>query len=201
MTQTWCTIKHSSEEKDRAGTTFGEAFSASCHYPGWMDALRQAKGFAYDHREVSHEWLEPNKDDIRGVIFCPELAQQHLFVSVPAQKVSPGFQCPDTEAWAPSGPSTAIPGLVLSPSYLPSILTRDLTGNLLTPQAFTQSRLNLELLFMEMKANIVSPLPLEIRGPLRTSEVTASTRCHLFIGTCNLSVPIILRDLICFSKP
>lgn len=149
----------------------------------------------------SHEQLEANKDNIQGVFFCPQLLQQHLFVSVPAGKVSPRFQCPDMEAWAPSGPSKAIPSLALAPSSLPPVLTGGLTGNLLTPQAFTQSRLNLELLFMEMKANIVSPLPLEIRGPLRTSEVTASTRCHLFIGTCNLSVPIILRDLICFSKP
>lgn len=200
MAQTWCTIKHSSKEKGTADTAFGEGLSASWHYPGGIDTLRQAKGFVCDHRQVSHGWLKPNEDNISGVFFWPELAQQHLFVGVPAQKMSPRFQCPDMEVTDPSGPSTAIPSLVLAPSYLPPILTGDLTGNLLTPQAFTQSRLNLELLFMEMKANIVSPLPLEIRGPLRTSEVTASTRCHLFIGTCNLSVPIILRELICFSK-
>lgn len=83
---------------------------------------------------VSHQQLEPNEDNIQGVFFCPELSQQHLFVSVPAEKVSPRFQCPDTEAWAPSGP---IPSSVLAPSCLPPILTGDLTGNSLTPQAFT----------------------------------------------------------------
>jgi len=91
--------------------------------------------------------------------------------------------------------------LLLAPFYRPFLFTRDLTSNLLPPQVFTQSRLNLELLFMEMKANRMSPLPLGIRGSLRTSEVTASTGAIYSQGTHNLSVPIILRDLICFSKP
>lgn len=90
---------------------------------------------------------------------------------------------------------------VLTPFYLPFIFTRDLTSNLLTPQASIQSRLNLELLFMEMKANRMSPLPLEIRGLLRTREETASVDAACPSGTRNLSVPIILRDLICFSQP
>lgn len=58
--------------------------------------------------------------------------------------------------------------------HQPFILSWGLTSNLLTPWACTQPGLNLEILFTEVKANRLSPLLLEIRVPLKTSEVTIS---------------------------
>lgn len=178
-------VSLSTAQRRKAGLlqhlALSEVLFALRHYPGQIDTLRQAKGFAYDHRQVSHEWLRPNEDSIVCVSSCPKLAQHHLTVFVPAEESEIPVSVPwrrgmgSSPGLQPALCSGRVASLVLAPFYLPFIFMRDLTSNLLTPQAFTQPWLNLELLFMEMKASRVSPLPLEIRGPLRTSEVTAST--------------------------
>lgn len=81
MTQTWCIIKHSSKEKGRADTAFGEALSASWHYPGWIPPDRPKDLCVTTY---SQNQPEVDEDNIQGVFFCPELLQLHLFVSVPA---------------------------------------------------------------------------------------------------------------------
>lgn len=65
---------------------FREVLSALWQYAGWIDTLRQAKGFAHDHRQVSHEWLGRKEDCIVCIPSHPELAQRHLIVFVPVQE-------------------------------------------------------------------------------------------------------------------